>query len=85
MYFCLGLASMGNAISFPWEGKLITLLGYQYKDLPAAFRSHSWLSMKGKRVLGVGASIGNSAIYFALRGTREVVAFEPYPLFMAQH
>jgi len=40
---------------------------------------YDWLDVKGKRVLDVGASIGDTAVYFALRGAREVVAFEPYP------
>ena len=30
-------------------------------------------------MLDVGAFIGDTAIYFALRGARDVVAFEPYP------
>jgi len=30
-------------------------------------------------VLDVGAFIGDTTIYFALRGARDVVAFEPYP------
>jgi len=30
-------------------------------------------------VLDVGAFIGDTAVYFALRGARQVVAFEPYP------
>jgi len=42
-------------------------------DLP----DYDWLDVKGKRVLDVGASIGDTAVYFALRGAREVVAFEP--------
>jgi len=40
---------------------------------------YKWLDVKGKDVVDVGASIGDSAIYFALRGARHVYAFEPYP------
>jgi len=40
---------------------------------------YKWLDVKGKDVVDVGASIGDSAIYFALRGAKHVYAFEPYP------
>ncbi len=41
--------------------------------------SYKWLDVKGKDVIDVGAYIGDSAIYFALKGARHVYAFEPYP------
>jgi len=37
------------------------------------------LDVKGKDIVDVGAFIGDSAIYFALRGARKVIAIEPYP------
>jgi len=37
------------------------------------------LDVKAKDVVDVGANIGDSAIYFALKGARYVFAFEPYP------
>jgi len=37
------------------------------------------LDVKGKDVVDIGANIGDSAIYFALKGARHVYAFEPYP------
>jgi len=37
------------------------------------------LDVKGKDVVDVGANVGDSAIYFALKGARHVYAFEPYP------
>ena len=37
------------------------------------------LDVKGKDVVDVGANIGDSAIYFALKGAKHVYAFEPYP------
>jgi FkbM family methyltransferase len=40
---------------------------------------YKWLDVKGKDVVDVGANIGDSAIYFALRGAKHVYAFEPYP------
>jgi len=59
-------------------GKSIIFFGWLYRgvvDLP----EYDWLDVKEKRVLDVGASIGDTAVYFALKGAREVVAFEPYP------
>jgi len=40
---------------------------------------YKWLDVKGKDVVDVGANIGDSAIYFALKGAKHVYAFEPYP------
>jgi hypothetical protein len=40
---------------------------------------YKWLNVKGKDVIDIGANIGDSAIYFALKGAKHVYAFEPYP------
>ncbi len=40
---------------------------------------YSWLDVKEKDVIDIGANIGDSAIYFALKGAKHVYAFEPYP------
>jgi FkbM family methyltransferase len=37
------------------------------------------LSVKDRVVVDVGAFVGDSAIYFALRGARKVIAIEPHP------
>ena len=37
------------------------------------------LDVKGKDVVDVGANIGDTAIYFALKGAKHIHAFEPYP------
>jgi len=60
------------------NGKSIIFFGWSY-GVPGSLPDYDWLDVKGKRVLDVGASIGDTAVYFALRGAREVVAFEPYP------
>jgi len=65
-------------IEFAFNGRLVTLHGWLYGD-PSALGSYRRLDVKEKRVLDAGASIGDTAVYFALRGAREVVAFEPYP------
>jgi len=40
---------------------------------------YKWLNVKGKDVVDVGANVGDTAIYFALKGAKHVYAFEPYP------
>lgn len=37
--------------------------------------------LENKVVVDIGASIGDTALYFALRGAKKVFAFEPYPYF----
>jgi len=65
-------------IEFTLNSKSAILYEYTYGDL-CALRDYDWLNVKGRRVLDVSASIGDTAVYFALKGAREVVAFEPYP------
>jgi len=40
---------------------------------------YEFVDIRGKDVVDVGAFVGDSAIYFALRGARRVVAVEPHP------
>ncbi len=37
------------------------------------------IDVNGRTVLDIGASIGDSAVYFALKGAKQVIALEPYP------
>jgi len=38
-----------------------------------------WLNVSNKDVVDVGAAVGDTAIYFVLKGAKHVYAFEPYP------
>jgi FkbM family methyltransferase len=40
---------------------------------------YRWLNVKNRVVVDIGANIGDSAIYFDLKGAKHVYAFEPYP------
>lgn len=40
---------------------------------------YKFLDVKDKDVIDIGASIGDSPIYFALSGAKRVIALEPYP------
>ena len=42
-------------------------------------QQYNWFDVKGKNVVDIGANIGDTAIYFALKGAKHVYAFEPYP------
>jgi len=42
-------------------------------------RQYKWLDVKNRDVVDIGANIGDTAIYFALKGAKHVYAFEPYP------
>lgn len=37
------------------------------------------LDVKGRDVVDVGAYIGDTALYFRLKGAKRIYAFEPYP------
>jgi len=42
-------------------------------------QDYAWLDVSGRTVVDVGAAIGDTAIYFVLRGAKRVIACEPYP------
>jgi len=55
---------------------------YMRESILAIFEYGGWyekIDVKDRVVVDVGAYIGDSAIYFASRGARKVVALEPHP------
>ena len=54
-------------------GASLLMLGEVYKD------EYGCLDVQDKLVIDVGANIGDSAIYFATKGAKKVIAFEPFP------
>jgi len=64
-FYCDTNKQLNNTIGLINEN----FIGGQYK----------WLDVKGKDVVDVGANIGDTAIYFVLKGAKHVYAFEPYP------
>jgi FkbM family methyltransferase len=40
---------------------------------------YEFLPVQGNIVVDIGANIGDSCIYFALRGARKIIAIEPFP------
>jgi len=67
---CGGLSRLITVSGLHRCQDLGVLLGDEYRDLPVS----------GKTVVDVGASIGDSPIYFALKGARRVIAYEPDPI-----
>ena len=60
----------------------VSLVGIRANGDPALFfdGDYDWLPVSGRTVVDVGASIGESSIFFALRGASRVLSFEPYPI-----
>lgn len=42
-------------------------------------KEYDFLPVNGKTVLDIGANIGDSCVYFALRGSSRIIAIEPFP------
>jgi FkbM family methyltransferase len=63
------------------ERSLNLATGWTNGDIHGVFVEdvYRWLPVEGKDVLDVGASIGDSPLYFAARGARRVIAMEPWP------
>lgn len=75
-------------VEFKWDSRNIKIhyqSSKQLMDMLALIREqffneqYKWLNVKGKVVVDIGANVGDTAIYFALRGANHVYAFEPYP------
>lgn len=65
-----------------FAGKDYIISGYDRGDIASTFVLEDYRSIecKGKVVIDIGAGIADSCIYFAARGAKKVIGFEPYPL-----
>jgi FkbM family methyltransferase len=74
---CLVFSYLGSIVKFiePFVDELI------FDAVVEVFFSDVYgdLDVKDRTVLDIGAGIGDSAIYFALKGARQVISLEPYP------
>jgi len=73
-----------DAVAFKYNKREIILkLPKQINFAPLLYtffyEDYKYLNVSGKCVIDVGAYIGDTAIYFALKGARKVFAIEPYP------
>ena len=78
----------GNNIELEHQNRKIYFYYYTNKQLSNIIylinenfveEQYKWLDVEGKNVVDVGANIGDTAIYFTLKGAKHVYAFELYP------
>ncbi|WP_229570372.1 FkbM family methyltransferase [Saccharolobus caldissimus] len=65
-----------ETVSFVFNDREITLKGWKLSYPGDSFSDYWRINVRGKRVLDIGAGIGDSSIYFSLAGAKEVVAVE---------
>jgi FkbM family methyltransferase len=56
------------------QGNAVRLIRENFSD-----EQYRMLNVKGKVVVDIGANVGDTAMYFALKGAKHVYAFEPFP------
>jgi hypothetical protein len=77
----------GDYFAFNFEGKRFKFYcGRQARTLSTfavieefLSNQYGWLVSNGCSVVDIGASVGDTPIYFAAKGAAHVYAFEPYP------
>lgn len=82
LYAAGGRPSGPADVTFEFGGRTVTLRGFaRYGDPGGVFidQDWAWLPVAGRTVVDVGASVGDSATYFALRGAKKVLAYELNP------
>ncbi len=77
-----------NYIEFLWHGKQIKLFYDSEKQfynstflIKEQFfeEEYAWLDVNNNVVVDIGANVGDTAIYFSLKGAKHIYAYEPYP------
>jgi len=75
----------GNEVRIKYDNGYYVINGYRFKMIRRPFidsflsEDYHDVNMRNKIIIDVGAYIGDSAIYFALKGARRVIAIEPHP------
>ncbi|MEM3555032.1 MAG: FkbM family methyltransferase [Candidatus Micrarchaeaceae archaeon] len=69
-----------NSISFFYNKYYLKFDGIDIGDIYETFinEAYSYLKVKDKIIVDIGANIGDTAIYFAIKGARKVISLEPY-------
>lgn len=71
-----------QSLRFCWDGHPVVLYGTAHNgDVAEVFgrMDYAPLDVERRTVVDIGANIGDSSIYFALRGAQRVIAVEPFP------
>ena len=82
-------SSVGRAIEEGWAYDMVNRFWFKngikfrhmYVTIPQVFSEGDYASLdvKDKVIIDIGAFVGDSAIYFALKGAKRVIAVEPHP------
>ncbi len=91
-YYEARLTSVNIFRGYKIEGDLISLSTKDFPDVHLHLennngdvhgvffeQAYDFLKVNDKIVLDIGANIGDSSIYFALKGAKKVIALEPFP------
>jgi len=70
-----------DVIEFIFDNKKVVFYDWDKGSIGGSFVYHDYdfLDVTNRTVVDVGANIADTAIYFALRGAKRVIAFEPFP------
>ena len=70
-----------DVFEFIFDNKKVVFYDWDKGDLAGSFVYHDYdfLDVTNRTVVDVGANIADTAVYFALRGAKRVIAFEPFP------
>lgn len=70
-----------NVLFFSYDGYDIRFVLGNNWDISASFlnEEYNFLNVQGEDVIDIGANIGDTAIFFALKGANRVISLEPYP------
>jgi len=70
-----------DVVEFIFDNKKVVFYDWDKGDLasPFAYHDYDFLDVTNRTVVDVGANIADTAVYFALRGAKRVIAFEPFP------
>lgn len=70
-----------KGISFNYNGHPLIMDMPKFSDPYAVFlkEEYKYLEVRGKDVIDIGVNIGDSLIYFAIKGAKRVIGLEPYP------
>ncbi|MCL4323214.1 MAG: FkbM family methyltransferase [Candidatus Thermoplasmatota archaeon] len=70
-----------NLVSFLYDNHRVKLDVGNGSGPYEIFNKHiyDFLKVEGQTVIDIGGNIGDSAIYFAIKGAKKVIVFEPYP------
>jgi len=80
--------AVGKSITIDYKGRRVifnftndyqlihTIKGIKEQLIEEQYKS---VDVRGRTVLDIGGSIGDSAIYFSLNGAKSIISLEPYP------